>query len=169
MSRSAKPATAAPLATSRPAAGWVARLCAVMTCWLLLAGAVVDRAGATPLVAGDQVSLVGIQGDFPNPHPGAEFPAVLTVGPSGSDGLFPIVQLTVFNGAGTCLSCLWQAPDLSNLLRHGSNSLVALRHDDSLFRASDACRRRLMSIPGVGQLTALASSLARSLSSQSVG
>jgi hypothetical protein len=40
---------------------------------------------------------------------------VLTVGPAGSDGLFPIVQLTVFNGAGTCLSCLWQAPDLSNL------------------------------------------------------
>ena len=115
MSRSAKPATAAPLATSRPAAGWVARLCAVMTCSLLLAGVVVDRAGATPLVAGDQVSLVGIEGDFPNPHPGAEFPAVLTVGPAGSDGLFPILQLTVFNGAGTCLSCLWQAPDLSNL------------------------------------------------------
>ena len=75
-----------------------------------------NKAQATPtLVAGDQVSLVGIEGDFPNPHPGAEFPAVLTVGPAGSDGLFPILQLTVFNGAGTCLSCLWQAPDLSNL------------------------------------------------------
>ena len=73
-------------------------------------------AGATPtLVAGDQVSLVGIEGDLPNPNPGATFPAVLTVGPAGSDGLFPILELTVFNGAGTCLSCLWQAPDLSHL------------------------------------------------------
>ena len=40
---------------------------------------------------------------------------MLTVGPAGSDGLFPILQLTLFNGAGTCLSCLGQAPDLSNL------------------------------------------------------
>jgi hypothetical protein len=73
-------------------------------------------AGATPtLVAGDQVSLVGIEGDSPNPAPGAAFPTELIVGPSGGNGLFPILQLTVFNGAGTCLSCLWQAPDLSNL------------------------------------------------------
>ena len=82
----------------------------------LAAALVGNRAQATPtLVAGNQVSLIGIEGDFPNPDPGAEFPAVLTVGPAGSDGLFPILQLTVFNGAGTCLSCLWQAPDLSNL------------------------------------------------------
>ena len=73
-------------------------------------------AGATPtLVAGDQVSLVGIEGDAPNPSPGAAFPAVLTVGPAGSDGLFPVLELTVFNGAGTCLSCRWQGLDLSNL------------------------------------------------------
>ena len=37
------------------------------------------------------------------------------MGPAASDGLFPILQLTVFNGAGTCLSCLWTAPDISNL------------------------------------------------------
>ena len=83
---------------------------------VLAALAASTSAWATPtLVAGDQVSLIGIEGEAPNPHPGATFPAVLTVGPAGSDGLFPIVQLTVFNGAGTCLSCLWQAPDLSNL------------------------------------------------------
>ena len=73
-------------------------------------------AGATPtLIAGDQVSLVGIEGDAPNPNPGAAFPTLLTVGPAGNDGLFPVLQLTVFNGAGTCLSCRWLALDLSNL------------------------------------------------------
>jgi hypothetical protein len=40
---------------------------------------------------------------------------VLTVGPAGIDGLFPVLELTVFNGAGTCLSCRWQGLDLSNL------------------------------------------------------
>ena len=81
-----------------------------------MAAAVANRAEATPtLVAGDQISLVGIEGDSPNPSPGAEFPAVLTVGPAGSDGLFPILQLAVHNGAGTCLSCRWQALDLSHL------------------------------------------------------
>ena len=75
-----------------------------------------NRAEATPaLVANDQVSLVGIEGDSPNPHPGATFPALLTVGPAGSNGLFPVLELTVFNGAGTCLTCLWRATDISNL------------------------------------------------------
>ena len=73
-------------------------------------------AGATPtLIAGDQVSLVGIEGDAPNPNPGAAFPTLLTVGPAGNDGLFPVLQLSLFNGAGTCLSCRWLALDLSNL------------------------------------------------------
>src|SRR5438094_186950 len=49
--------------------GWIF---ALVACSVLLAGMAASPAGATPtLVAGDQVSLVGIEGDFPNPHPGA--------------------------------------------------------------------------------------------------
>ena len=63
---SAKPATAAAPATSRSAAGRVAVL-RVMTRSPLLGGAVADRAEAMPtLVAGDQVSIVRIEGDFPS-------------------------------------------------------------------------------------------------------
>ena len=94
----------------------VARGCALIACSLLWAGVVANRSEATPtLVAGDQVSLVGIEGDSPNPHPGATFPTLLTVGPAASNGLFPFLELTVFNGAGTCLTCLWRATDISNL------------------------------------------------------
>src|SRR5690348_4461699 len=88
----------------------------IPTIAVLVALGVSAPARATPtLVAGDQVSLVGIEGDFPNPNPGAAFPTLLTVAAAGGDGLFPVLQLTVFNGAGTCLSCLWDALDLSNL------------------------------------------------------
>jgi PEP-CTERM motif len=112
------------LKPASPAAGPSSRfgsslggLFTLIACTLFLTGMVASPAGATPtLVAGNQVSLVGIEGDSPNPSPGAEFPAVLTVGPAGTDGLFPILNLTMFNGAGTCLSCRWQALDLSNLL-----------------------------------------------------
>ena len=88
----------------------------LFACSLVFAAAIAGRAEATPtLVAGDQVSLVGIEGDAPNPSPGAAFPTLLTVGPAGSDGLFPVLQLSLFNGAGICLSCRWLALDLSNL------------------------------------------------------
>ena len=94
----------------------VARIAALIACSLVFAAAIAGRAEATPtLVAGDQVSLVGIEGDAPNPSPGAAFPTLLTVGPAGSDGLFPVLQLSLFNGAGICLSCRWLALDLSNL------------------------------------------------------
>ena len=93
-----------------------ARIGVVVACSLVFAAALASRAEATPtLVAGDQVSLVGIEGNAPNPNPGAAFPTLLTVGPAGSNGLFPVLELTVFNGAGTCLTCLWRAADISNL------------------------------------------------------
>lgn len=101
---------------SRSAVATAVRLGALLACSLALTAAAANRADATPtLVAGDQVSLVGIEGPSPAPNPGATFPTVLTIGPADGNGLFPISQLTVFNGAGTCLSCLWQGLDLSNL------------------------------------------------------
>jgi hypothetical protein len=100
---------------TRSGSAGVARVFSLLACFFFI-GAVSVPAGATPaLIAGDQVSLIGIEGDSPNPNPGAAFPAALTVGPAGSNGLFPVSQLTVLNEAGTCLSCLWQALDLSNL------------------------------------------------------
>jgi hypothetical protein len=99
-----------------PRSPTAARIGALLACALVFAAAVASRAEATPtLVGGDQVSLVGIEGAAPNPNPGAAFPTLLTVGPVGSDGLFPVLQLSLFNGAGTCLSCRWLALDLSNL------------------------------------------------------
>src|SRR5689334_11963176 len=86
MSNSARPTSDA---TAIPGGASAIRA-ALLACSLLLAGVAANRAEATPtLVAGNQVSLVGIEGASPNPNPGAEFPAVLTVGPAGSDGLFP--------------------------------------------------------------------------------
>jgi len=44
----------------------VARIAALIACSLVFAAAIAGRAEATPtLVAGDQVSLVGIEGDAP--------------------------------------------------------------------------------------------------------
>jgi PEP-CTERM motif len=91
----------------------MARVFALITCSLALAGTAANPAEATPLVAGGQVSLVAIEGDSPNPRPGAAFPVQLTVGSNSGNGqLFDITQLTVFNGAGQCISCGWQL-DLS--------------------------------------------------------
>ena len=81
-------------------------------------------AGATPtLVAGDQISWVAIEGEAPNPQPGAAFPVEMVIGPSDGNGFFPILQLTAFNAAGRCISCGVQF-DLTHLfLSQGQTDL----------------------------------------------
>jgi len=116
MPNSAKRTMAAAM-MSRPAAGWVPRLCAVMTCSFLWQQRLPTvRRQRRHLLRATRSRSSGSKGIRPTLARGAEFPAVLTVGPAGSDGLFPILQLAVHNGAGTCLSCRWQALDLSHLL-----------------------------------------------------
>jgi len=93
----------------------VAQLCTLIACSFALAAMGAGGAEATPLLAGDQISLVAIEGDTPNPHPGARFPAELTVGAySGNGQLFDVSGFTVFNVAGKCISCGWVL-DLSKL------------------------------------------------------
>jgi hypothetical protein len=63
-------------------------------------------AGATPtLAARDQISWVAIEGEAPNPQPGAAFPVEMIIGAPNANGFFPILQLTAFNTAGRCISC----------------------------------------------------------------
>src|SRR5690349_18298895 len=87
-------------------------VCAGAISALALIGAMADGAAAAILVAGDQVALTAIE---ETPHAGAAFPVQLTVGPpSGTGQLFDISSLSVFNGAGNCISCGWQL-NLTNL------------------------------------------------------
>jgi hypothetical protein len=80
-------------------------------------------AGSTPLAAGDQISWVAIEGEAPNPQPGAAFPVEMVIGPSDGNGFFPILQLTAFNAAGRCISCGVQF-DLTHLfLSQGQTDL----------------------------------------------
>src|SRR5437764_13781706 len=93
----------------------LARSGALIVCSLLLAGTAANRAEATPtLAAGDQISWVAIEGEAPNPQPGAAFPVEMIIGPSNANGFFPILQLTAFNAAGRCISC-GGSFDLTNL------------------------------------------------------
>jgi hypothetical protein len=80
---------------------------ALLTCSLLLGAVAANRAEATPtLVAGDQIALTAIEGDAPNPNPGAAYPVELIVGSySGNGQLFGISQLTAFDSTGHCISC----------------------------------------------------------------
>jgi hypothetical protein len=48
---------------------------------------------------------VAIEGDAPNPNPGAAFPVEFTIGAPNANGFFPILQLIAFNAAGHCISC----------------------------------------------------------------
>ena len=87
-------------------------VCAGAISALALIGAMADGAAAAILVAGDQVALTAIE---ETPNAGAAFPVQLTVGPySGTGQLFDISSLSVFNGAGQCISCGWQL-NLGNL------------------------------------------------------
>jgi hypothetical protein len=102
-----------PAKTKMVRVGALAR--ALVACFVLLAGVAANRAEATPtLLAGDEIWFTAIEGDFPNPRPGAAFPVELIVGSfSGSGDLFHVEQLKVFNQAGQCISCDWQL-DLAN-------------------------------------------------------
>ena len=73
---------------------------------LAAALAAASPASATPtLAAGDQISWVAIEGEAPNPQPGAAFPVEMIIGAPDGNGFFPILQLTAFNTAGRCISC----------------------------------------------------------------
>src|SRR5947209_171558 len=91
------------------------RTLAVVACSLSLAGAIADRAEATPLLAGDQFSFIAIEGESPNPKPGAAFPGQFTIGANSGNGqLFDVTQFIVNNSNGKCISCRWHL-DFSEL------------------------------------------------------
>lgn len=74
-----------------------------------------NPAEATPIAAGDQFSFIAIEGESPNPKPGAAFPGQFTIGPySGTDQFFDVTQFMVYNSTGKCISCGWHL-DLSEL------------------------------------------------------
>ena len=90
----------------------LASVCAGAIGAFALIGAMADGAAAALLVAGDHVALTAVE---ETPNAGAAFPVQLTVGPySGTGQLFDVSSLSVFNGAGQCISCGWQL-NLANL------------------------------------------------------
>jgi hypothetical protein len=95
--------------------GRMLRLLTLVTCFLGLAAIATDPAEASPIAAGDQFSFIAIEGESPNPKPGAEFPGQFTIGPNnGGSQLYGVTQFTVYNGTGKCISCGLQL-DLSGL------------------------------------------------------
>ena len=86
--------------------GRMARLVTLVTYSLVLATIATSPAEATPIAAGDQFSFIAIEGESPNPKPGAAFPGQFTIGPNSGDGqLYGVTQFIVYNSIGKCISC----------------------------------------------------------------
>jgi hypothetical protein len=84
----------------------MARVFTLITCAVGLAAIATSPAAATPIAAGDQFSFIAIEGDAPNPKPGAAFPGQFTIGPNSGDGqLYGVTQFIVYNSTGKCISC----------------------------------------------------------------
>ena len=86
--------------------GRLARVFTLITCSLGLAAIATNPAEAAPIAAGDQFSFIAIEGDAPNPKPGAAFPGQFTIGlNSGGGQLYGVTQFIVYNSTGKCISC----------------------------------------------------------------
>ena len=84
----------------------MARFVTLMICFLGLAAVATHPAEATPIVAGDQFSFIAIEGESPNPKPGAAFPGQFTIGSNSGNGqLYGVTQFIVYNSTGKCISC----------------------------------------------------------------
>src|SRR5438045_7617348 len=95
--------------------GQMARFVTLMICFLGLAAIATNPAEATPIAAGDQFSFIAIEGESPNPKPGAAFPGQFTIGSNSGNGqLFDVTEFTVFNSTARCISCGLQL-DLTEL------------------------------------------------------
>ena len=96
--------------------GRMARVFTLIICSLGWAAAIATNpAQATPVATGDQFSFIAIEGESPNPKPGAAFPGQLTIGSNSGNGqLFVVTQFIVYNSIGKCISCGLQL-DLSGL------------------------------------------------------
>jgi hypothetical protein len=93
----------------------MARFFTLIICFLGLAAIASNPAEATPIAAGDQFSFIAIEGESPNPKPGAAFPGQFTIGSNSGNGqLFDVTEFKVYNSTGRCISCGWQL-DLSEL------------------------------------------------------
>jgi hypothetical protein len=93
----------------------MARFCTLIICSLGLAAIATNPAEATPIAAGDQFSFIAIEGESPNPKPGAAFPGQFTIGSNSGNGqLFDVTEFMVYNSTGRCISCGWHL-DFSEL------------------------------------------------------